>query len=404
MYTTLAQESQRLRRNLAHQEFMSSKYQNHPGSLKHLSVKDSFSYNDKSYAKIKVVMKTALLYGLSIFLILTCHTASAIQVNSLYMGEIQVHSQSSEERHRMMPTALAQVFTKVSGNNQILTNPRIKQQLPKASSLVQQFGYATSAAANTNTTYLLQIHFDINGVNQCLREANAPVWGQNRPLILGWISDESTPTQDILTLKTTNPMANLMKKNMDQRGIPFTLPNMDTTDANLITPQLITDMDIPKLLAASKRYKSDALLIGHLTKNGELLNTQWKLTLGSDQWEWNITGKTANDIIPALVDNITNTLSTRFAIVTSNSIQKNIALKIMGIHHQSDFTQLIRYLNHLTPVANVSISSVNGSDVLLSISLRSTEESFVKTLSLGQRLSAISTKDNTSPMIFQWNH
>ncbi len=345
-------------------------------------------------------MKTALLYGLSIFFILICHTAFAIQMNSLYAGETQVHSQSPEERNKMMPIALAQVFIKVSGNNQILSNPRIKQQLRKASSLVHQFGYTT----DTPTTYLLKIHFDINGVNQCLRDVNAPVWGQNRPLILGWINDESTPTHDILTLKTTNPAVNIIKQNMEQRGIPFILPNMDTIDANLVSAQRITDMDIPKLFAASKRYKSNALLIGYMTKNGELLNTQWKLIMGNDQWEWDISGKTINDIISTIVDNVTNTLSTRFAIVTSNAIQKNMTLKITGIHHQSDFTQMIRYLNHLTPVVNVSISSIHGNDVFLSISLRSTEASFLKTLSLGQRLSAISTKDNMNPMVFKWNH
>lgn len=344
-------------------------------------------------------MKTALLYGLSIFFMLICHAASAIQVNSLYIGEVPVHSQSPEERHNMMTGALAQVFIKVSGDKQILSNPRIKQQLSKAASLVQQFGYS----ANPNATYLLQVHFDINGVNQCLRNANAPVWGQNRPMILGWINDASTPTQDILTLKTPNAITHLINQNMKQRGIPFTFPNMDSTDANLITPQLITGMDIPKLLAASKRYKSDALLIGYMTKNGELLNTQWKLIIGNDQWEWNILGKTAMDIIPILVDNITTTLSTRFAIVTSNAIQKNIALKITGIHHQSDFIQMIRYLNHLTPVANVSISSIHGSDVLLNISLRSSEEAFLKTLSLSQRLSAMNTDNKPSSLIFKWN-
>ncbi len=344
-------------------------------------------------------MKTTFLYGLSIFLIFLCNIASAINVNSLYIGEVPVQSQSPDERRQKMPAALAQVFMKVSGDNQILTNPRIKQQLSKASSLVQQFGYT---AANT-TPYLLQIHFDMNGVNQCLREASAPVWEQNRPLILGWIHDESGEIGDILTHTTPNPVVDLMKQNMAARGLPFILPTMDNVDANTVNPQLITDMDITKLEAASKRYKSNSLLIGHITKNGDLLTTQWKLTMGNDQWGWTITGKKAEDIIPALMNQITKTLSTRFAIVTSNAIQKNIELKITGIHHQADFTQLIRYLNHLAPVANVSISNINGSDVLLNISLRSTEESFLKAISLSHELSYVANTDNTPPMIFKWN-
>lgn len=343
-------------------------------------------------------MKTVLLYGVCLFLICLCKGASAIQVNSLYQGEVQVYSQSHEERRQKMPVALAQVFVKVSGDNQILANPRIKQQLNKASTLVKQFGYSATKA---QIPYLLKIHFDIDGVNQCLRDAGTPVWGQNRPLILGWIHDESAEISgDILALNTQNAIVTVMKQTMEQRGLPFVLPAMDEIDVNVVTPQLITDMNIPKLEAASKRYNPNSLLIGHITKKGELLNTEWKLTLGNDQWEWNITGKTPNDVMPALINNITKALSTRFAIVTTSSIQKNITLKITGIHSQSDFAQLIRYLNHLTPVANVSISTIHGSDVLLNVSLRSTEESFLKVISLGQELSAVNAKN----MIFKWNH
>lgn len=352
----------------------------------------------------KVLMKNALLLGLSIFLMLLGNAAFAVKVNSLYIGEVSVRSQSPEERRQVTQTALAQVFIKVSGNNQITNNPRIKQNLIKASPLVQQFGYTTPTVSNTDKPYLLQIHFDINGVNQCLRDANAPIWGQNRPLILGWIHDEASQPAAILTLKTENPITDLMKQTMEQRGIPFSLPTMDTIDASLINPDHIINTDIPNLLTAAKRYKSNVILVGRVSKNADQFSTQWKLIMGKDEYAWDITGKTLNDIIPTLVNNITNTLSTHFAVVTSNNIQKNIALKITGIHQESDFAQLIRYLNHLTPVANVSISSIHGADVLLSISLRSTEESFLKAVSLGQRLSAVSQDAKISPMIFQWNH
>lgn len=348
-------------------------------------------------------MKNALLLGLGLYLLLIGNTAFAIKVVSLYMGEVRVNSQSPEERHKATQAALAQVFIKVSGNLQILSNPGVKQHLNKASALMQQFGYTTPTDSHQDKPYLLQIHFDINGVNQCLRDANVPIWGQNRPLILGWIHDESTEPATILSLNTANPTTDLMKQAMEQRGIPFTFPVMDTIDANLINPNDIMTKDAPKLLTAAKRYNSNAMLIGRVSKNADMFTTQWTLTMGKDQWGWTITGKSLNNIIPALIDTITTTLSTRFAVVTSNNIQKNIALKITGIDQQSDFARLIRYLSHLTPVVSVSISSIDGSNVLLNINLRSTEESFLKAVSLGKRLSAATQDVKTSPMIFQWN-
>lgn len=333
-------------------------------------------------------MKNALLHGLILFLTFLGNIAFAVKVDSLYTGEIAVQSQAPEERRKATQMALAQVLIKVSGKKQILDNPRVKQHLTKASSLARQFGYTRH-----NTHYLLQVQFDIDGVNQCLQDANAPIWGQNRPLILGWINDESIKLPEAADPQIPNTVNDLVKIAMEKRGIPLAYPTPTTSSP-----------DITELNNLGKRQKTDALLIGHISKNADMLNSQWKLTLNKDQWEWNIVGNTLNDIIPVLVDHVAATLSDHFAVVTSSHIQKNIFLKVTGIKHQSDFTQLIRYLNHLTPVANVSISNINGTNVLLNVSLRSTEESFLQAVSLGQKLSITPQDPSISPLIFHWNH
>ncbi len=351
-------------------------------------------------------MRTAWLLGLSIFVFFMTTPVLAVKVESLYKGVVPVTTQAVSERNPAMQLALTQVLIKVSGNDQILNNPQLKSRLSSADTLVQQFGYLTAPAGKNTAPYLLEVQFDPTSVNQWLRDAGAATWGLNRPLVFAWIVYEAPGhPAEIISSDSANEVASLLKQDAVQRGLPFLLPVMDMTDLNQITTKDITDMAIPLLTNAAKRYAGDAILIGHITLQGDSLTSQWKLILDNNQWDWNLTGKNMTEIAPPLIGNITNTLATRFAVVTTNTIQKDILLKVTGITHYPDFAQLTRYLNHLTPVANVEIMKIStNNDVILKISLRSTQESFIRALSLGKKLTPAPVTDTTDTMvIYQWN-
>lgn len=341
-----------------------------------------------------------------IFILLFMQSVYAVKINTLYQSEVSVNTQSAQERSKAIQLALAQVLIKVSGDNQILVNPYIKSHLNSAETLAQEFSYRTAETTpGVTTTYLLQVHFDVKGVNQWLRDANAPLWGQNRPTIISWIEFESpNKPPEIISHDSTNDLVNLIKQYADKRGIPVIIPIMDVSDLNQITIDDVKNMSIPKISLAGKRYGSNIILIGHVIQNAQGFTTQWKLSMGNDQWEWDLPGSALADIIPVLVNKVADTVSARYAVVTTNTIQKDVSLKIIGITQQNDFTQLVRYLNHLTPVADVSILRITGNEIFLSVSLRSTQQSFIQTLALGQRLTAVSNDINASPLIYQWNH
>lgn len=342
---------------------------------------------------------------LLILLSLLISKAFAIKVDALYQTTVRVNSQSAEERNKVIPIALEQVLIKASGNTQILSNPYIKSHLISADTLVQEFSYSATKVPGIKTPYLLQIHFDVNGVNQWLRNANAPVWGQNRPLIMNWILFESpNKPPEIIQHQSLHPITQLINQYADQRGIPIVLPAMDVADFKLVGIEDLKTLSTVKPTQASNRYGSDAILIGHVVQEPQGFKTQWKLSLGDDQWQWDLTGNTLAEIIPTVINKVADTLSARFAILTTNVIQKDIALKIVGITEQNDFAQLVRYLNHLAPVADVSIVRISGNEIFLNISLRSSQESFIQTIALGEKLTPVGNQANTSPLIYQWKH
>ncbi len=352
-------------------------------------------------------MRTARIVGLGIVLFFFMAKAWSIKVDSLYTATVPVTTQQESERKQVAQQALEQVLIKVTGDAQVLNNPKLKPRLSSAATLVQEFSYTAQPQSNnaTTTPYLLALQFDPVSVNQWLTDANVPIWGKNRPLVLAWVVDETAGhSAEILSSDASNDIKTRLQQNADQRGLPFMLPVMDMTDLNQASVKDVTDIAIPKLLDATKRYAGDAILIGHVTGDSNGLVSQWKLVLGDNKWDWSLTGKSMADIAPTLISNITQALATRFAVVATNAVQKDLIIKVTGITHYRDFNQLTGYLNHLTPVANVEITKILAdNDVIVKVSLRGTQDSFNQALSIGKKLTPAPANATDTMVVYQWN-
>lgn len=341
-------------------------------------------------------------YSLPVILMLMSLTSSAyaVRMNSIYTGQIPVSTQSAQDRAQQVSSALAQVFVKVTGNSQTLNNPTLKTSLNSADSLLQAFSYGVST--DSMKPYLLEIQFDSEGVNKLLQKAAVPIWGSNRPLILGWIEYE-TPNHatEIIESSSNQTIQSILKSQADLRGLPFILPTMDITDLSQITINDIVVMTIPKLQEASKRYNADALLIARIFQLTTGCSARAKLVIGADQWDWTITGKTQLEVVNALMDKIADKLASRYATIVTNAVQDKFSLKVMGIAQKNAFENMLHYVQRLTSVANVEVSQIEGDNVTLNVSLRGSKEAFVKALSLGNKLTSVDVKDNK--LTYQWN-
>lgn len=344
------------------------------------------------------------LLGAGLCLFILTSAVFAVRVSALYQAKIPVSSQSAEERNRVIQAGLAQVLIKVSGNPQITSNPHVKARLGSANSLMQEFSYASQPATSAKP-YVLQLDFDSEGINNLLREAGSPIWGQNRPLILVWLESE-IPNQpaEMITSDSANFILPILKQQADRRGLPIIFPAMDVTDLSQVSANDIVTMAIPVLTNAAKRYGSDAILVGRMIQNSNGYTTQWNLVMGDDQWSWTLAGKTPEDALSSLADNVANTLAGRYASLLTNSVQAKITLKITGISEDDDLSQLMNYLKHLTPVTDVQVDGVTGTDVIVSISLRGTQNSFLQAISIGQKLTRVSDDTNQTMAVYQWNH
>jgi hypothetical protein len=329
--------------------------------------------------------------------------AYATQVDSIYKTSIPVASQSTDDRVKVEPQALLQVLAKVSGNSHVFQNEDIKTSLSTADTLVDEFSYSSSPSTPA-TPYILSVNFDANSVNHLLRNTGIRVWGRNRPLLLAWIEYEE-PKKPAVMIETDSPnvILGLIKQYADQRGLPVMLPTMDIKDLNQVSVNDIVTMNLPVLQQASSRYANEALLIARVLKLQDGYVIQSKMLIKRKEWNWNIPGKTLDDVVAILMDNITDAMAGRYSTASSNVSQLQVTLKVTGISEEGDLSGLTEYVNHLSTVSDVAPIRIESGEVLLKVSLRGTKEDFIQALSEGEKmLPAADTDENM--LHYQWIH
>ncbi|HSW94031.1 MAG TPA: DUF2066 domain-containing protein [Gammaproteobacteria bacterium] len=344
--------------------------------------------------------------GLLFLLYLICASpVLAVRVQTLYQGVLPVSSQATTLQSQLASDALAQVLVKVSGNNAVLNNPVVKSQSGSAMSLMQEFGYAPAPHTPPNLKpWLLQVNFDPEGVNQLLRDAGQPIWGQNRPLLMVWLDYEvNGHPPAMIGADAGSDVSVMLKQQTDRRGLPVVFPAMDVTDLGQVSVNDIVTMALPKLMNAASRYTRDGMLIGRIQQTASGYNTQWKLVVGHDQWGWNITGNHLMDILASMSDHVADALAGRYATVISNTVQSEVTLKIVNVTEADDFVQVMNYIKHLTPVSDVEVVQITGNELILKVSLRGSDESFARALSVGQKMTPVATTGAPSDRVYQWN-
>lgn len=324
----------------------------------------------------------------------------AVRVSSIYQASVLVPSQSDQDKNRILPQALQQVLVKVSGNAQVLNNPKITARLNEADTLVQTFGYSPSNDAAR--PYYAEVQFDPEGVNKILRDAAIPIWGINRPLVVSWVEYEAPGRPaELIDGNTGSELQLLLTQQAKQRGLPISLPVMDVTDLSQVSVNDIVTMNMPVLMQAAKRYNGDIILVARFMQQTDGITAQVKLIQGEMQWGWNISGKQLSAVTHTMIDHVADALASRYSNVVTNTVREKMTLTISGVAQQIDFTQMMQYLQHLEPVAAIQVKKISGNSVTLTINLRSDPHAFTQLLLLGKKLTPV-TNDATN-LAYQWN-
>lgn len=305
--------------------------------------------------KNKITQKIILICINSVLIALTS-TIFAEPITATPTIEIQVNSDSIDERKQAFIKTLEELLVKESNNLNITALPTIKTALSNPSVYIERYTYVapniTSSNSNTPQTLFLQIQFNQAAITQLLQQNKV-----DRSQVLAWLVKVTLPGNK--TMEGTNSNDNIVhvfKKTAQDFGISIMLPTYDLQDINYIKPDDVCNLNAAIIKNASERYKTSTIMAGCIKEpvKNNLWTSRWLFLRDNKIEAFNISGATIESIM----------------IQTINTFaSKKFVLRIANINGLEQYTELMKYLITFNKIARINLTKIGPSTAELSVNI-----------------------------------
>jgi hypothetical protein len=308
--------------------------------------------------------------------------SGAARFPNLYEATVVPDPAAADQRAAAEAQALSKVLVRVTGNRNAPLDPGLQALLGNPS-LVNSYGDLRPGEK--------QVGFNARVIDSALKQLNWPVWGAERPLILLWIAvDDGVGGRAILganapgaeTSPTTAELLATIRPELDavadERGLLLALPLLDLEDLTAVTFNDIWGGFEDYVLAASTRYRADAVLTGAV-RPGLLGNeVQWLLLKDGERRPLN--GITLRDGL----DSVADLYAAEFGVVGDASTAR---LTVLDIGNLNDYGKVMSYLDTLSVLQSVDVESFERGVLSLRLTTRGDARVLERLLALGGVLS-----------------
>jgi len=374
---------------------------------------------------------------------LSCIFASqlsfAAKIIDLYEAEIPVLSQSRADRRVAIKQAFAEVLLRVSGQQDVVLalpplietdaiplkktpnqeqanlvlvgkTTEIATALDRATFYVKQFRYQKTTGRPhidwgikvverkndkaKKIQQVLWIRFNKKKINKLLHDANLPVWSSTRPSILVWMVVESRSKRYLLSNSIKSTTRESIEKHARLYGLPVRFPLMDLADrANITISDVWGDFE-ERIMLASKRYQTEAVLVGKLYQANRSWNTQWHLYLNGRRVDWQEQAIYLEKVVKRGLSHTAQNLSLAFADIKTEKGIQQVLVQVKDVNGLADYTQAVKYLASISAVKKVQTLKIDKSSVLFNLTTQGSRVGVMQAIALGSQLVA---EPNTIP-------
>jgi hypothetical protein len=313
---------------------------------------------------------------------------SAAEVQNIYDADVPVNGQDIKERHRATRAGLVTVLIKATGNSEIALSPGIPELLDRSQQLLQQYRYHTEkrpdpAGAALIENELLWLRFDDGAIDRAIRKIGLAVWPKARPLTLVWLAVEQNRKRRLYSEQDAQ-LKQQIEREAARRGIPVTLPLMDLEDRDRLKVTDVWANFQDSILAASKRYAPEGVLVGRLQADTGQWQARWSYLKDGRIWDWQLTGD-LDVVIGAGIDGAADILASSVIANTPTGQQDAVRVLVKNINNVDDYARSDAYLRSLDVVLDVQAIQINKDHVLFRLMLRSSSEALERAIRLGDR-------------------
>jgi len=319
--------------------------------------------------------------------------AQAVMVSDLYEMQVAVADQSVASRAPAMQEALMLVLVKVAGEQSAAHHELLQQQLSNPDVFVKSFRYVRDEA---DGSLQLKVTFAQNLIDDLLRQAQLPVWGKSRPLVLLWQAVEDKRQR--LVLNQNDQQWRLqMERAMSERGIPLLWPALDLEDQIALPVGSLWGLFRADVRKACERYMADAQMAGRLAPvagggfayRGFLLHRDETLELSAE-------GDEVAVVLRQIADQVAVFLAQRYAVRSQNEASGQMIM-VSDVDNFRQYHELLAYLLSNNAIDQVHIRSVDNNNLILELDLAADWNQVWSVLALDRRLVA-----TDQPQVYRW--
>lgn len=350
-----------------------------------------------------IKISPVLLVFLIVWLV-SWQNAKAAVISDLYDAKIAVDDQSERTQNNAFGQALKQVLIKVRGNNDLLSNLKIKSAMTKATRFVRSYSYDKQGAQ----LYLV-ISFDPQRVEDVIRSAGFPVWDKRRPDSIIWLAIQPVDksARQIVTQAEYLELYQQLSEKAGQRGIRVVFPLWDLDDIQTLSVYDIWGGFSTQITQASERYAVPSILSARLYLNQPSDNAQssvamnkklavtwsadWTMIEGGGLLSGQVQGETPLVIANGLIDALADQLSLKYAIDLAKIDQADTKVQIIvnNVDSLTYYSQVLKSLENMSVVNAATLIKQQGSRATFELDLLGDVDDLTNALNLDSNIRSV---------------
>lgn len=292
--------------------------------------------------------------------------AQARVMSDLYRVTVNIESQSQPELKRASREALAELFVRVSGQQDVLNQGAIVAAVRDAGRFTKQFSYQRENNKEGEPQLQVVLEFEPSLVEDSLRRAGLPLWSANRPTVLVWLALEDSAGRRFVGSDQDPGLIAALRDNARRRGLALHLPQLDLQDLVALSPDDIWQQNVARIDDASERYNPDTVLVGRVTQlnNGRWLG-RWSYRFDGRRIPFDGEASSGESFIASGLDQVAETLAAAYAIAPVQVAEGGVLLRLTDVRNFVDYARAIQYLESAVAVRHANVVSLERDELIL---------------------------------------
>jgi hypothetical protein len=327
-------------------------------------------------------------------------SVSAATVQDLYSVTVAPDPSAPDQRRAALGAAMAQLLIRVTGNRNAPLEPSLQRLIGAPDEFLTSYGLDRQGRAI--------VGFRRSQVERVLTELGMRVWGPERPLTLLWVAvDDGVGGRALLGANDTTELGAAITPEMTQmvtavraeitaaaaeRGLPVAWPLLDLEDLNAVSFIDVWGKFEEPILAASARYRADAVLIASVRPGLFGNEVEWLFVDGVDRQALPVAA--VRDGLDAAAD--------RYAAELSTVGGANVSLlTVRDVLTSADYGRVMGYLERQSVLESVDVESYGNGTLSVRVAARGDARVLERTLALGGVLRPSSAFGSAGSLTFE---